>query len=280
MTDSIHRLACYVEKGGVGKTTTAAHLATAAYDRGLKVILLDLAGTQNDLAAHYGIELDDLDAPVSAVFGDDWEFIVENVDDALARMVYDTGEGPDLIPADPGLGGRDNELANQPREERYTKLAEFVDNQLAGLYDLVIMDLPGKEDNIALNGLYAAENVIAPLSPGEFERNQLHRLEDDIRDIASDPDYPGVKPSLELVVPNEIDRRVNGHVEFADELQEQYGDRAPVRIPRTSDISDAQGQGQTIFKLYEGDLGRPGKAAVDRYRTLADHVLDRVMVTA
>jgi chromosome partitioning protein len=39
--------AFYVEKGGVGKTTSAAHIAVAAAStHDLDVILLDLAGTQ------------------------------------------------------------------------------------------------------------------------------------------------------------------------------------------------------------------------------------------
>lgn len=277
MPDQIQRLACYVEKGGVGKTTTTAHLATAAADHhDLDVVLLDLAGTQNDLAAHYGITIDDLDAPVSAIFGDDWQFIVDNVDDVTSRMVFGTGEGPDLIPADQGLGAKDNDLANLPREDRYSKLNDFVSDHLAPEYDLVLMDLPGKEDNIALNGLYAAERVITPLSPGEFERNQLHRLEADITAIAEDSDYPGVEPRLEVVVPNEIDRRVGAHTEFADELQSAYEGRAPVRIPRTSDIGDAQSAGQTLTRAEDAALGRPGRQAKARYEQLADFVLARV----
>jgi chromosome partitioning protein len=69
------RAAFYVEKGGVGKTTSAAHIAVAAAStHDLNVILLDLAGTQNDLATQFGLtdEVADPDAPLSAVFGDDW----------------------------------------------------------------------------------------------------------------------------------------------------------------------------------------------------------------
>lgn len=84
-------------------------------------------------------------------------------------MVYETEEGPDLIPADDGLSGADNNLASVPVEDRYLHLDQFITNQLAPRYDLVLLDLPGKEDNITLNGIVAAEHVVAPLCPGAFE---------------------------------------------------------------------------------------------------------------
>ena len=119
------RLATYVEKGGVGKTTSAAHIATAAaQNHGLDVLLIDLAGTQNDLATQFGIgeKVEDPDAPISAIFGENWEFIRENIPDVSNRMVFETSEGPDLIPADSGLTGADQNLANVPKEDRYWKL--------------------------------------------------------------------------------------------------------------------------------------------------------------
>lgn len=50
------RAATYVERGCVGKTTSAAHIAISArQDHDLDVLLLDLAGTQNDLATQFGL---------------------------------------------------------------------------------------------------------------------------------------------------------------------------------------------------------------------------------
>jgi len=88
-------------------------------------------------------------------------------------MTFDTGEGPVLIPADPGLGAADNNLANVPREERYDRLADFIAEDLAATYDFVLVDLPGKEDNIAISGLYAVEDVIAPLRPARLSVTSL-----------------------------------------------------------------------------------------------------------
>jgi len=149
----------------VGKTTTAAHVAVAAaQNHDLNTLLIDLAGTQNDLATHFGISIDEesIDAPISAVFGDQWELIRNGIDNVVERMTFDTGEGPVLIPADPGLG----QLTTTTRTSRarsYDRLADFIAEDLAATYDFVLVDLPGKEDNIAISGLYAVEDVIAPL---------------------------------------------------------------------------------------------------------------------
>lgn len=276
--------ATYVPKGGVGKTTTAAHMAVAAStDHGLDVLLVDLAGQQNDLATQFGVEaldLDDpeelvetIDAPISAVFGDDWDFIRENIPDVVDRMVFETNEGPDLIPADPGLGGADNNLANVAREERFVKLGEFLAEDVGDRYDLVLMDLPGKEDNIALNGLFAARNVIAPLKPGAFERNQLEQLEHDLQIITDEYDVP---TELKLVFATMVDHRTTLGEEFVEGLQKEYPDASGEPIPSTQNIGNEQAAGQTLFALDENNLYSSGQCAREVYRQNTSLLLHRI----
>jgi chromosome partitioning protein len=273
---SVKRAAFYVEKGGVGKTTSAAHTAvSASQDHGLDVLLIDLAGTQNDLATQFGLtdEVKDVDAPISAVFGDDWEFIRENIPDIVDRMVFETDEGPDLIPSDPGLGGADNNLANVPREERYGKLEAFISEELSGRYDLVLMDLPGKEDNIALNGLFAAENTVAPLKPGAFERAQLAALDEDLQEISESHD---VEPQLTLVFASMVDRRTNLAEEFVDELKDAYPDVSGEAIPATQNIGNQQAAGRTLFDLKDDELYATGREAREAYRANTELLLNRI----
>jgi chromosome partitioning protein len=276
--------ATYVPKGGVGKTTTAAHIGVAAAsEHDLDVLLVDLAGQQNDLATQFGVDaldLDDpqdlvdvIDAPISAVFGDDWDFIRENIPNVLDRMVFATDEGPDLIPADPGLGGADNNLANVPREERFIKLQQFLDEDVADRYDLVLLDLPGKEDNIALNGLFAARNVIAPLKPGAFERNQLEQLEHDLQVIADEYDVP---TALTLVFATMVDHRTTLGEEFVADLEAEYPDAAGEPIPATQNIGNEQAAGRTLFALDEDALYTSGQRAREAYRQNTDLLLDRL----
>lgn len=268
--------ATYVQKGGVGKTTSAAHIAVAAsQEHELNVLLVDLAGTQNDLATHFGIagEVTDLDAPISAVFGDQWDFIRENIPDVVDRMVFETGEGPDLIPADQGLSGADNNLANVPKEERYDIFEAFLRDELADRYDFVLLDLPGKEDNIAINGLYAVENVITPLRPGAFERTQLDNLDEDLDTLADA--YP-ITPRLALVLPTMVDRRTKLAEEFIEEINDSYPDVVGPSIPSTANISTLQDAGKTLFGVDDDELYASGREAREAYREATTEFISRI----
>ncbi|USZ73761.1 ParA family protein [Natronosalvus halobius] len=272
------RAATYVPKGGVGKTTSTGHIAVSAVNHhDLEVVALDLAGTQNDLATQFGIadEVDDPDAPISAVFGENWSFIRDNIDDIVDRMVFETDEGVDIIPADEGLGGADNNLANVPREDRYGKLDAFITDELAPRYDLVLLDLPGKEDNITINGLFAAENVVAPLKPGEFERNQAKNLETELEAIRDDADHDA-SPQLQLVFATMIEKGTNLSGEFEAELEKAYPDVAGPSVTKAQDIGNEQARGRTLFALEDDELYATGKRARDSYRKLTNDLLDRL----
>ncbi|RLM32662.1 ParA family protein [Haloarcula sp. Atlit-120R] len=272
---SVKRAATYVEKGGVGKTTSAAHIAVAAHEQGETVLLVDLAGTQNDLATHFGLDLGEdaerIDAPISAVFGDDWEFLKDNVDDLLDRMTFDTDEGPDLIPADPGLGGADNNLANVPLEDRFDKLDDFVDDLVAPQYDLVIFDLPGKEDNIALNGLFAARDVVAPLKPGAFERDQLRKLDATLDEISDDLD---VDLGLTLVIPTIINQSENLSEEFVAYVRGEFPEVVGHPVTKTADIGNNQDEGRTLYGVSDDELYSTGDRARESYTANTEQLLD------
>lgn len=275
-SSSIKRAAFYVEKGGVGKTTSAAHVGVSAHqNHDLDVLLIDLAGTQNDLATQFGMseEVDDPDAPISAVFGDSWGFIKENVDDLLDQMTFSTDEGPDLIPADRGLTGADSNLANVPAEDRFTKLDAFVGNFVAPQYDLVLFDLPGKEDNIALNGLFAAGNIVAPLPPGAFERQQLDNLRESLAGIR---DTHSVDVRVVIVTPTMVDQTTNISDQFLDELETEFEGMVSTPVADTANIRNEQAKGQTVYAVPSDELYETGRRTQEAYTELTTDLLEHL----
>jgi chromosome partitioning protein len=280
---NVMRACFYVQKGGVGKTTSAAHMATsAATDHDLDVVLLDLAGTQNDLATQFGLgdAVEDPDAPISAVFGDDWDFIIENISDIVDRMVFETDEGPDLIPSDSGLSGADNNLASVPVEDRYLKLDAFISDHLAERYDLVVLDLPGKEDNISLNGVFAAEHVVTPLCPGEFERDQLENLRDDLEAIRGDLQdvlaENDVHPHLSMVIPTKIDGTTKQSENFVEDIEAAFPEIGGEPVSKTQNIGNFQAEGRTLFAADDDELYATGKRAREAYRQNTSDLLDKL----
>ncbi|QRV17471.1 ParA family protein (plasmid) [Haloterrigena salifodinae] len=278
MSDDILSAAFYVPKGGIAKTTSAAHIGVSGYqNHGHETVLIDLAGTQNDLATQFGLQDDvaDPDIPISIVFSDKWDLLRDNADDIVDRMVYETDEGVDLIPADDGLSAEDNNLANVPLEDRYDRLESFIAEEIAPRYDLVLFDLPGKEDNITINGLHAAENVIAPLKPGAFELAQLENLEDELATIANDDDHDA-DPTLQLVFATMVDRTTNLSSEFADQLEADYPEISGSPVAESANISDGQSAGRTLFAFEDDELYNTGKRARKAYRELTDELLSRL----
>jgi len=109
------RACVFLDKGGVGKTTSTAHLGVPISEEH-DTLLIDLAGKQNDLAKQFGlweavVENEDDWPNISTVFDDDWDTIAEKVPGAVEGMIYETVEGPDLLPAHKGLDQVDAELA-------------------------------------------------------------------------------------------------------------------------------------------------------------------------
>lgn len=236
------RGAAFLDKGGTGKTTTVAHLGVALDDQGHEVLLIDLAGKQGDLAKHFGvwddyrerIANDDAWPNISTVFDDAWDTIAQKLGDRpVDDLVVATDEGPDLIPAHPGLDTLDAELGNiDDATEHYSRLGQFLDDHVDPLdYDVVLIDLPGLTNNVTYNGLWAAQNVIAPVEMGPFESGQAAALRDDIERITENFD---VAIDLTLVLPNKVDSRTALAAEYLGAFEDEYPDEiAPEPIPQT-----------------------------------------------
>jgi len=276
------RVATFIDKGGTGKTTVAAHLGVALSEEGQDVLLVDLAGKQGDLSKHFGLWdeveesiAEDDDWPnVSTVFQDEWDIIVEKLgEDAVDDLVLGTDEGVDVIPAHPGLDSLDAELGNiDSPSDRYSRLDDFLTEYVDPLgYDVVLVDLPGITNNVTYNGLWAARNVVVPVEAGVFEASQLEALEQDLGKM--DENF-GVDVSLSMVVPNKIDRRTKLSEEYLAEFRDAYPDVLGLPIPVSQEIRNAANEGHTVFDVEEPS--RTGERARKRFSENADELRKRI----
>lgn len=288
MTDPI-TLSAFLNKGGPGKTTTVAHLAVAFDDLGFDVLAIDLAGKQGDLGKLFGVwddwaaEFDREDGDdwpnVATVFDDNWPVIEQKLYDgepaaAVAGLAVATGEGPDLIPAHPALDSLDDELGNiDDAGERYSRFAAFADDavQAAG-YDVLLIDLPGYTNNVSLNGLWAAPNVVTPVEAGPLEARGVGGLRDDLERIR---EGFGVDVELACVLPNKIDRRTTLADEFLDKYGADYGDvLAPAVVPQSQAIRNAAAANETLFASAMSSA--TAKQARETFRTTAEWLAERL----
>lgn len=139
------------QKGGVGKTTTAANLAVLLGRQHRRVLVID-SDPQFALTRQLGAEdcalgvnlVDVLAGRAAAV-------------DAIIPNVH----GTDLIAGAPSLAGVEMSLVGELGRERFLTEALAL---LIGEYDDIIVDTPPNLGLLTVNALVVAEVVIAPVS--------------------------------------------------------------------------------------------------------------------
>src|SRR5262245_23435645 len=96
------------QKGGVGKTTTAVHVAAALARSGRRVLLLDL-DPQAHSTLHVGVEVGPEDTTL-------YDVVVRGA--PMAQALRFVRENLELIPAHTDLVAAEVELADRPDRER------------------------------------------------------------------------------------------------------------------------------------------------------------------
>lgn len=140
------------QKGGVGKTTTTANLAHALALAGKKVTVVDL-----DPQCHLSISLGLLEAQS----GIDEVLLEEaNIED----MVRISRDNLRIVPA----GHRLNEI--EQLTEGGAKRGNLLRNALSGKFtdqDFLLLDCPPSSGILAVNALFAADELLIPMT-GEY----------------------------------------------------------------------------------------------------------------
>ena len=159
------------QKGGCGKTTVAIHLAGALAAGGARVLVVDL-----DPQAHATLGLG-CDGSVGPTVND---VLLHGV--PARRAVRSAPGGVKLLAASAGLVEfeRACERAARPASALRTALAE-----LAGDYDLALLDCPARADGVlSENALCASTCAVLVVETGAFALQGALRARDILREVA------------------------------------------------------------------------------------------------
>jgi chromosome partitioning protein len=208
------------QKGGVGKTTTAIHLAHGFALAGYRTALFDLDPQGNATIAVQSIAEET--APE-----DDLEGLT-----CIARNLW-------LLPS-PGDGST---LARGATidVERLKDLVARVQDRL----DWLVIDCPPRLDEWGWAGVQIAEQVVVPVQAEFFAMHGLSQMLASLEAAAAE--FPG-KAALRGVLPTMVDLREPVTLEVLEDLRKNLGDRLLRTIVlRDSCLVEAAGFGQSIF---------------------------------
>ena len=241
-------------KGGVGKTTVALGLASAAQSRGDRVLVIDLDPQGN---ASMGLAISEPEFTVSDVLADPRPGVASD-----AVVVSPWGPTVHVIAADRSLEHR-----NVP-EGRYSSMR--LRAALAALphrYDSVIIDCPPSLGELTRNALSASTAAVVVTEPGYFALHGAQQAVEAI-EVIRESSNPALRTSTILV--NRARTTVAEHRARIEELREVYGPLVnAVLIPERNAIPQSEGAGVPIH-AWDSPAGRELSAIFDTlYDTLA-----------
>ena len=228
------------QKGGVGKTTTAANLGVALAMEGERVLLIDL-DPQSDLSACLGLDrTDELEVTVSTMMG---KAVNEETFNTMEGIVR-TEEGVYFLPSNLELSAMEMSLVGVMNRERVLK--GYVD-RIRNSFDYVLIDCMPSLGMITINALAASDSVIISVQAHYLPAKGMEQLLSTVRKVQK-----FVNPDLKVdgVLMTLVDARTTFSVEVPEMIRARYGGGVKIyenTIPMRIKAAETSAQGVSIF---------------------------------
>lgn len=225
-------IVCCAQKGGCAKTVTVHNLSYALSRMGKRVLAVDF-DTQANLTTCFGINDPD-DVPVT--IADLMDAQIKELDAPAKAEYIQHCNGVDLIASGSFLSAVSDSMHLEMGSE------SFLSGILAPLrndYDYIIVDTGPKLDNLSINALVAADQLIIPVNPQFLSTAGLDKLHGTIRKIKRRLN-PNVKIAGILLTMCET--RTNLCKIICQQIREEYETAIPIfenAIPMTVKVGEA-----------------------------------------
>lgn len=230
------------QKGGVGKTTVALGLASAAAHAGQRVLVIDLDPQAN---ATTGLGVWEPELTVDNALESDQPGVLRKV---VTPAGWDVPDGvvPDVAPSAPLLAQREPQLANDPigAQDRLEVAMDGLD------YDVILIDCPPSLGLLTVNGLFAADEALVVTEPGAWALDGVEQIVRTVSRVSARK--PGGLRLAGIAV-NRLGRTRDGKYWF-DQLVESYGEQVQPPVHLRAAVPEAAAQSLPIHGLG----ARPG----------------------
>lgn len=246
------------QKGGVGKTTTAASLGIGLCRQGKKVLLID-ADAQGNLTQMLGLpQPDELSITLATLM----EKIISDRPILPDEGIIEHPSGVHLVPANIELSALEVTLVNTMSRE--TVLRQYL-STVADRYDYALIDCMPSLGMLTINALTAADSVIIPVQAQYLPAKGLEQL---LRTISRVKRQLNPKLEVDGILLTMVDNRTTLSREINALIRRTYGNRVfASEIPRSVKAAEISIGDKSIY-----ELDRNGKAA-EAYENLTKEVL-------
>lgn len=209
-------IACYSNKGGVGKTASSVNLAYVCAQSGYNTLLCDL-DPQGASGFYFRVK-PSKKLQETSFFTDSDRFV-----SSIRASDYD---GLDLLPANMSYRDFDIFLANMKKSR--TRLKDTL-KAVKKDYDVIILDCPPNISRLSENIFRVADHIVVPVIPTTLSERTLGQLYDFFDEKGFKTDK--ISPFFSMV-----QRQKKLHVESMARLRKEYPAFLEHNVPSSTDI--------------------------------------------
>lgn len=244
-------IACYSNKGGVGKTALAVNLAHGLAVRGKRVLLCDL-DPQGASSFYFRVK-------ASSKLKDEKFF--RDVERFTAAIRESDFQNLDILPANMTFRDFDVFLSRMKNtRSRLKKALQAVDAD----YDVIVLDCPPNISTLSENIFAAADLVLVPVIPTTLAERTFDQLLDFFRDNK-------IRRNKLCAVLSMVQPSKTLHRETADRMRTRHRKRLlQSTVPFSADV-EKMGVHRLPVACYAG-----ARAAAKSYAALTDEMLERL----